>query len=227
MMSDAVRVSAPVTIRAELSVADPDTCKFTVSRTLIQWGTLFRQPGASCRIAPRRAFVRAARVAHVLVAENVVAVGKTQDALWPELVAGQIAAIVRSQLLTGAPAILQAPRPARAGKRTDTEIRELVQVLLDREVNPSVAARRHYHPRGREGRATLYRDQRRVPGMRGLAGHAAAGVRADGAPGGAGGGRDHRCHRPFRRTDALLQTGLAAITPPKAVCRADPCTAKT
>ena len=140
MMSDAVRVSAPVTIRAELSVADPDTCKFTVSRTLNPAGERFfdsREQAAGSPLVER--LFELPGVAHVLVAENVVAVGKTQDALWPEL-KPQIAAIVRSQLLTGAPAILQAPRPARAGKRTDTEIRELVQVLLDREVNPSVAA---------------------------------------------------------------------------------------
>jgi Fe-S cluster biogenesis protein NfuA len=75
---------------------------------------------------------------HALVAGNVL-VGKTPDASWPEL-RPPIAAIVRSQLLTGMPAVLQAPQAIGAGRRTDTEIREVVQSLLDREVNPSVAA---------------------------------------------------------------------------------------
>jgi hypothetical protein len=33
-MSDVLPVDATITIRAETSVADPDTCKFTVSRTV-------------------------------------------------------------------------------------------------------------------------------------------------------------------------------------------------
>lgn len=140
-MSDAALVSAPVTIRAELSVADPDTCKFTVSRTLNPAGERFFESQEQAAGSPlvERLF-ELSGVAHVLVADNIVVVGKAPEPSWPEL-KPQIAAIVRSQLLTGVPAILQAaPRPAGAGRRTDTEIRELVQMLLDRDVNPSVAA---------------------------------------------------------------------------------------
>ena len=80
-----------------------------------------------------------AGVVHVLVADNVLVVEKSRESSWSEL-KPQIAATVRSQLRTGMPAIVQVPQAGGSGKRTDAEIRELVQMLLDREVNPSVAA---------------------------------------------------------------------------------------
>lgn len=140
MMSDAVPVSAPVTIRAEVSVADPDTCKFTVSRIVHPAGERFfdsRQQAAGSPLVER--LFELSGVTHVLVAGNVVTIGKTPDALWPEL-KPPIAAIVRSQLQSGIPAILQAPQSAGAHRRTDAEIRAVVENLLAREVNPSVAA---------------------------------------------------------------------------------------
>ncbi len=42
-------------------------------------------------------------------------------------------------LLTGVPAILETPRNASTGDRTDEEVRAVVQELLDREVNRSIA----------------------------------------------------------------------------------------
>ena len=40
-MFDVLPVDATITIRAETSVADPDTCKFTVSRTVHPGGPFF------------------------------------------------------------------------------------------------------------------------------------------------------------------------------------------
>ncbi len=143
-MSDAVRVDAPLSIRAELSIADPDTCKFTLGQSLGQTlspaGERFFANADQAAGSPlvERLF-ELPGVAHVLVAGNVLAVGKTPAAIWPDL-KPQVAAIVRSQLLTGAPAILQTPRTTSVSRRSDAEIREVVQLLLDREVNPSVAA---------------------------------------------------------------------------------------
>ncbi len=139
-MSEAATISAPVTIRAELSVADPDTCRFTVSQSLNPDGERFfdnRDQAAGSPLVER--LFELTGVAHVLVAGKVLVIEKTRESSWPEL-KSQIAAIVRSHLLTGMPAIVQAPQTGGAGKRTDAEIRELVQMLLDREVNPSVAA---------------------------------------------------------------------------------------
>jgi Fe-S cluster biogenesis protein NfuA len=139
-MSEAATVSAPVSIRAELSVADPDTCKFTVSQTLNpDRERFFENPDQAAGSPLVERLFELAGVVHVLVADNVLVVEKKRESSWSGL-KPQIAATVRSQLRTGMPAVLQAPPAGGPGKRTDAEIRELVQMLLDREVNPSVAA---------------------------------------------------------------------------------------
>jgi len=48
--------------------------------------------------------------------------------------------VIRTQLLTGVRAILEAPRAVPTGERNDDGIREAVQDLLDRETNPSIAS---------------------------------------------------------------------------------------
>ena len=76
---------------------------------------------------------------HVLVADDVVAIGKQSEASWSEI-KPKIAAVIREQLRSGMPAILSSPMSIHTGKRGDAEIRTLVQDLLDREVNPAVDA---------------------------------------------------------------------------------------
>jgi Fe-S cluster biogenesis protein NfuA len=78
-------------------------------------------------------------VAYVLVADDVVTVGKEPSTSWSGLKSA-IGKAIRTLLLTGVPAILQAHRNARTLDRTDAEIRAVVQELLDREVNRSIAA---------------------------------------------------------------------------------------
>ncbi len=139
-MSDALPVDPPVAIRAEVSLADPDTCKLTVSRTVHPGGTFFfenKEQAAGSPLVER--LFQLPGVAHVLVADNVVTVGKESNASWSGLKAS-IGAVIRSQLLTGIRAILESPLLASSRKRTDAEIRELVQGLLAREINPSIAA---------------------------------------------------------------------------------------
>ena len=77
-------------------------------------------------------------VANVLIAESVVTVGKEPGASWSGLKAA-IGTALRTQLLTGAPAILETPRSASTRGRTDAEVRAVLQDLLDREVNRSIA----------------------------------------------------------------------------------------
>ena len=139
-MFDVLSVDATITIRAETSVADPDTCKFAVSRTVHPGGPFFfhaRELAAGSPL-PERLFTLPG-VAHVLVAENVVTVGKDPGASWAVLKSG-IGAVIRAQLITSVPAILEAPRTAGARGRTDAEVRAVVQELLDRQVNRSIAA---------------------------------------------------------------------------------------
>ena len=139
-MSDVRPVEPPVSIRAEVSLVDPDTCKFTVSRTVHPGGPLFfenREQAAGSPLVER--LFQLPGVAHVLVAGNVVTVGKESNTAWSGL-NGSIGAVIRSQLLTGICAILDRPMRARASKRSDAEVRAAVQGLLDREVNRSIAS---------------------------------------------------------------------------------------
>ena len=77
-------------------------------------------------------------VAHVLVVDNVVTVGKQAGTSWNGLRA-EIGGVIRAQLLTGIPAILEAPRAPSAWGRSDAEVRAVIQELLDGEVNRSIA----------------------------------------------------------------------------------------
>lgn len=138
-MSDVLPVDPTVTIRAETSLADPDTCKFTVSRTVHRGGPFFFDTSDRAGGSPlaERLFALDG-VAHVLVADNVVTVGKQAGSSWNGLRA-EIGVAIRAQLLTGIPAILEAPRAPSASGRSDAETRTVIQELLDREVNRSIA----------------------------------------------------------------------------------------
>ena len=139
-MSDRASAPSSITIRAEISVADPDTCKFTVSETVHPGGPflfLNRQSGAGSPLIER--LFALPGVAHVLVADNVVTVGKNASADWSGLKA-EIGAVIRTQRLTGVRAILEAPQASPSTDRNDEQIRAAVQALLDRETNPSIAA---------------------------------------------------------------------------------------
>lgn len=139
-MSDVLPVDPTITIRAETSLADSDACKFTVSRTVHPGGPFFfddRERAAGSPLVER--LFALPGVAHVLVADNVVTVGKEPSTSWSGLKSA-IGTGIRTQLLTGVPAILEASRNASTRDRTDAEIRAVLQELLDREVNRSIAA---------------------------------------------------------------------------------------
>jgi NFU1 iron-sulfur cluster scaffold homolog, mitochondrial len=138
-MSEVLHVD-PTTIRAETSQVDPDMCKFTVSRMVHPGGPFFfyNKDWASGSPLIERLFALPG-VSHVLVSETVVTVGKDTSVAWSAL-KYPIGAVIRTQLLTDVPAILEAPRNARAWGRNDGEIRACVQELLEREVNRSIAS---------------------------------------------------------------------------------------
>ncbi len=114
-MSDVLPVDSTITIRAEASLADPDSCEFTVNRTVHPGGPFFFDAKERAGGSPlvERLFALPG-VAHVLVADNVVTVGKEPDTSWTGLKSA-IGAVLRTQLLTGAPAILE--NPGNAGAR--------------------------------------------------------------------------------------------------------------
>ncbi len=139
-MSETGTGPSAITIRAETSLGDRDSCKFTVSKTVHPGGPFFfdsREQAAGSPLIER--LFKLPGVARVLVSVNVVTIGKQQNAAWDDLRSG-IGKIIRAQLLTGVRAILETPRSSPPGNRNDDEIREVVQDLLDHETNPSIAS---------------------------------------------------------------------------------------
>ena len=132
-------VDLPIGIRAETSLTDPDTCKFTVSRSLHPGGPFFfgnKERAAGSPLGER--LFALSGVANVLIAENVVTIGKEPGASWGGLKSA-IGTAIRTQLLTGVPAILEMAACASTQGRSDAELGVLVQQLLDKEVNRSIA----------------------------------------------------------------------------------------
>lgn len=129
-------LDAPISIQAETSIADPDTCKFTVDRVVHPGGPRSfdrRQPTDSSPLIAR--LFTFDDIAHVVVAGNAVSVTKLSAASW-ETLRRPIGAEIRNQLQTGRPAIVE---PSGTG-RNDDQIRAAIEGLLEREVNPSIAA---------------------------------------------------------------------------------------
>jgi hypothetical protein len=204
-MSEVLPFDPTITIRAETSQADPDTCKFTVSRTVHPGGPFFFDSKDRASGSPLvERFFALPGVSYVLVAETVVTVGKDPSVAWSAL-KSSIGAAIRTQLLTGVPAIFEAPRNAGARGRTDAEVRAVVQELLDREVNRSIAAHggKISMVDFRDG-SLLIRDERRMPGLRGFSGDPATGIRGHGAQGRAGDRGYHRYDRSRGRQETLL-----------------------
>jgi len=132
-------VSMPVSIRAETSLADPDTCKFIVSRPLHPGGPFFfgnKERATGSPLAVR--LLALPGVANVLIAENVLTLCKEPIAAWSGLKAA-IGMAIRTQLMTGVPAILEMYVYTGTTGRSDAELHTAIQELLDKEVNRSIA----------------------------------------------------------------------------------------
>ena len=132
-------VEQPISIRVETSLADSDTCKFTVSRSLHPGGPFFfgnKERAAGSPLGER--LFALPGVANVLIAESVVTIGKEPGATWAGLKAA-IGTAIRTQLITGVPAILEMAANASTQGRSDAELGEVIQQLLDKEVNRSIA----------------------------------------------------------------------------------------
>jgi len=138
-MSDFLLANQPVSIRAESSLADPDTCKFIVSRTLHPGGPFFfgnRERAAGSPLGEQ--LFALPGVANLLIADSVVTVCKEPAASWSGLKA-DIGMAIRTQLRTGVPAILEMAVHNQTQGRSEVELTTAVQELLDKEVNRSIA----------------------------------------------------------------------------------------
>jgi len=140
LMSNVLAFEPTITIRAETLLADPDACKFTVSRTVHPGGPFFfgnkERAGGSPLVEQLFALPG---VAHVLVTESVVTVGKEPTASWSELKSA-IGAAIRTQLLTGVPAILETARGVSDQEAPEAEVRVVAPVNPDR--HPKIQLKR-------------------------------------------------------------------------------------
>lgn len=131
--------SMPVSIRAQTSLADPDSCTFVVSCPVHPGGPFFfdnKERAAGSPLGER--LLGLPGVASVLIAENVLTVCKTPSAAWSGLKAS-IGMAIRTQLLSGVPAILEVHGCSGTQGRSDAELTALIQELLDKQVNKSIA----------------------------------------------------------------------------------------
>ena len=129
-------IESAIGIRAETSVADPDTCKFIVDRVVHPGGPfVFDRRRATDDFTLPCRLLALQEVSAVVIADTTVSVTKERSASWEGLRA-QIGAEIRAHLETGRPAIAE---PSHSG-RDDQQVRFAIEQLLDREVNPSIAA---------------------------------------------------------------------------------------
>jgi Fe-S cluster biogenesis protein NfuA len=129
-----------ITIRAEPSQLDSALCKFTISQPVHPGGPFFFDSAQRASGSPliERLF-QIPGIASVLVSDNIVTVGKSSETSWLQLMK-PVGAAIREQLLSGVPTILERRASEVSGGRSDPEIRRVVEELLEREVNPSVAS---------------------------------------------------------------------------------------
>lgn len=137
-------MSDEVAIRAEVSAADPDECRFLCSVSVHPGGPFAFESAedAAGSPLPERLFALG-DVVYVQIAEQVVTVGKARDVEWGDL-RRRIGATIRAQLDAGVPAVLESAPDldGRTGDGVrDTEaLTRIIRRLFDRELNPRVAS---------------------------------------------------------------------------------------
>ncbi|MCH9805091.1 NifU family protein [bacterium] len=131
-----VPLDSDIRIRAETSVVDPDTCKFIVDRVVHPGGPFAfdRRRATDDFTLPSRLLTLEA-ISAVVIADTTVSVTKERSASWEGL-RSQIGAEIRAHLEIGRPAIVE---PHHSG-RDDQQVRAAIEQLVDREVNPTIAA---------------------------------------------------------------------------------------
>ncbi|HXN40973.1 MAG TPA: NifU family protein [Myxococcaceae bacterium] len=139
-MSERAHQAPAITIRAEPSQLDSALCKFTISQPVHPGGPFFFDSAQRASGSPliERLF-QIPGIASVLVSDNIVTVGKNSETSWLQLMK-PVGGAIREQLLSGVPTILERKASEVSGGRSDPEIRKVVEELLEREVNPSVAS---------------------------------------------------------------------------------------
>ncbi len=128
-MSDEIKVTGePV---------DDATCRFVVDRPIYPEGTIrFATPDKALGSPLAERILDIDGITSVMVSGPTVTVGKSHPDPWP-VIGKKVGAAIREVLRSGVPPISEGAKVVSA---VDQQIRDKVQVILDREVNPAVAS---------------------------------------------------------------------------------------
>lgn len=132
-MSDEIRITGePV---------DSTTCRFIVDRPVYPEGSVrFGTPDKALGSPMAEKIFDIDGVTSVMVAGNTVTVTKDVDDPWP-VIGKRIGAAIREVIRSGVPPISEG---AKVESEMDRAIREQVQLILDRDINPAIAAHGGY-----------------------------------------------------------------------------------
>jgi NFU1 iron-sulfur cluster scaffold homolog, mitochondrial len=131
-----IRVEKEIAIIGEPTV-NPATCKFTVDQPVYPGGAAYfkNREAASLSLLAQKIF-EISEVENILIAENQVTVSKSGIDPWP-VIGKRIGAKIREHIKSGDPAVSD---DYLGGMPSEAEIREKVQTLLEKEVNPALGS---------------------------------------------------------------------------------------
>jgi len=127
-------------VETEISIigeptANPAVCKFTIDRPVHPGGSAYFANRDAAKLSPLAGKIFEVDVVeNVLIAENQITVTKSGFEPWPT-VGKQIGAKIREHIHAGAPAVSE---EFTRGMPPEAEIRDRVQKLLEREINPAL-----------------------------------------------------------------------------------------
>jgi Fe-S cluster biogenesis protein NfuA len=114
---------------------NPATCKFTVDRSVYPGGSAYFGNREAARYSPLAQKVfELPEVENILIAENQLTVTKSGFEAWP-VVGKRVGGKIREHIQSGEPAVKE---EFDSTMPTESEIREKVQGLLEREINPAL-----------------------------------------------------------------------------------------
>ena len=114
---------------------NPTTCKFTIDRSVYSDGSAYFADRSAAKLSPLAAKIfEVPEVVSLVIADNQVTVTKSGSDPWP-VIGKQIGARIREHIHSGNPAVSE---EYLRSLPSEEEIRNRVQQLLDREVNPAL-----------------------------------------------------------------------------------------
>jgi NFU1 iron-sulfur cluster scaffold homolog, mitochondrial len=128
------RVDKEIAIIGEPTI-NPSTCKFTVDRPVHPGGAAYfkNREEAGLSLLAKKIF-EIPEVENILIAENQVTVTKSGIDPWP-VIGKRIGAKIREHIQSNDPAVSDTYLSALPA---ESEIREKVQTLLEKEINPAL-----------------------------------------------------------------------------------------